>query len=367
MSSTTSTSSGKRTGGGNSGSDGGVGASGGGPETPPRVNALPSQPQTPPGTKRVVIWDTNAYRNFVGGYNVADARAKALQLRQREQAVGVFALASPIVIWEFAAHLADSTDPHYPDCLAGLTCLAEHTWARNDPPGGVCVFADPASTVCRELFHAVPPLAGQNVQNLSLLAAHVKKHAPDMSDPKAIHNFKSFSAAMENQENDWIKNMVQILNDCSPEIAKKWIGGVDDKETRAKLRKYFGSEQFMIAWAGVKVIQHAALVDFRLSPEEFPKKVQILREVFPTPFLLMATLLQKFPQPNPIKIDHPKKKRGNYIWDCAICFSIGTQHAVDDAKMYLVTADTDIIDAATKAGCADRVVSLENHLASVGF
>ena len=355
-SSTTNIGSGKRTGSGS-----------GGDITVPQENQLPSQPQTPPGTTRVVIFDTNAYRNFVGGLNVADARIKALRLRQLEQAAGVFSLASPIVIWELAAHLADPTDPHYPDCLAALTCLAEHTWARKDPPGGVCVFADPASTVCRELFHAVPPLAGQNVQNLSLLAAHVKKHAPDMSDPKALHNFKSFSAAMEKAENDWIKDMKGVLKQCSPEIAKQWIGGADDKATRAKLRKFFGSEKFLVAWAGVTVIRHAALVNATLSPDDFKEKTQAVRDIFPTPFHLMATLLQKFPQPNPIKIDHPKKKRGNYIWDCAICFSIGTQHAIDDAKMYLVTADTDIIDAASKGGCSDRVLSLKDHLASVGF
>jgi hypothetical protein len=138
-------------------------SSGGGLKTPPKVNALPSQPQTPPGTKRVVIWDTNAYRNFVGDYNVADARAKALQLRQREQAAGVFSLASPIVIWELAAHLADSTDPHYPNCLAALTCLAEHTWARNDPPGRQRLLQMEAEFVRKlGLSYAVPPSSDRN-------------------------------------------------------------------------------------------------------------------------------------------------------------------------------------------------------------
>jgi hypothetical protein len=361
MSSTTSISGGGGT-GGSSGDDGG-----GGLETPPKVNALPSQPQTPPGTKRVVIWDTNACRNFVGGDSVADARAKALLLRQREQSAGVFSLASPIVIWELAAHVADSTDPHYSVCLAALTALAEQTWARNDPPGGVCVFADPASLICRELFHAVPPLAQKNVQHISLLAAHAKLHAPDMSDTVAQQNFKSFSIAMENEENKWIQDMLGVINECSPEIAKKWIGGVDGKDTQAKLRKYFGSEQFMAAWAGVTVMKHAALVNAKLSPEDFKQKVNAVRDIFPTPFRLMSTLLQKFPLPNPIKIDHPKKKRGNYVWDCAVCFSIGAKHEIGDAKMYLVTADKNIIDAAKDAGCSDRVLSLADYLKSVGF
>jgi len=103
----TSTSNG---GGGTGGDDGG------GLDTPPQVNALPSQPQTPPGTKRLIIWDTNAYRNFVGSDTVADARAKALHLRKCEQASGVLALASPIVIWELPAHVADSSDPHVRPC-----------------------------------------------------------------------------------------------------------------------------------------------------------------------------------------------------------------------------------------------------------
>jgi hypothetical protein len=245
--------------------------------------------------------------------------------------------------------------------------LAEQAWARKDPPGGVCVFADPASLVCRELFQVVPPLAQQNVSNLSLLAAHAKLHAPDMSDLIAQQNFKSFASAMKAEETKWIQDMLAVIKECSPEIAKQWIGGVNDKETQAKLRKYFGSEPFMNAWAGVTVMRHAALVNAKLSPEEFVQKVKAVRDFFPTPFRLMSTLLQKFPLPNPIKIDHPKKSRGNYIWDCAICFSIGSKHKIDGAKMYLVTADGNIIDAAKDSGCSDRVLALDDYLKSVRF
>jgi hypothetical protein len=65
----------------------------------------------PPGTKRVVTFDTNAYRNL--------NRNKVRDLRQRERETGVFALANPIVIQELAAHLVNERDDDYRHCVSG--------------------------------------------------------------------------------------------------------------------------------------------------------------------------------------------------------------------------------------------------------
>ena len=57
------------------------------------------QPSLPPGIKKVVIFDTNAYRTL--------GRRKVQSLRQRELECGVLALAHPVVMLELSAHLAD--------------------------------------------------------------------------------------------------------------------------------------------------------------------------------------------------------------------------------------------------------------------
>ncbi len=325
------------------------------------------EPQAPPGTKKIIIFDTNAYRNLAFGLSLADSRIKALQLRQLEQKAGNFALASPIVIWELIGHLGNTSDPAYHYCLNALVTLAEHTWSPFDPNAGVCLFADAASTVCRELFRAVPPIAAQNVQNLSKLAAYVKNHAPNLTLPAALTNFKVFSMELAKLETQWLTDMQKILTDCDPTIAKPWVGGKDDRDVRRRLRSYFASQAFMDAWAAITVVRHANILGVKLTPAGLTEKAKIIRDVFPVPFHLMSALLQKFPTPKPMNLSSPKKNRENFICDAAICFSIGGFHQVGSAPMFLVTADKAIKAAATTARCPERVVALPDYLTSVGF
>jgi hypothetical protein len=327
----------------------------------------PNQSATPPGTKQIVIFDTNAYRNFTIGLSLDDARAKALQLRQLEHGVGSFPLASPIVIWELIGHLGNISDPAYPYCLKALVALAEHTWSLHNTNDGICLFADPESTVCRELFHTVPSNAEQNVQNLSKLAAYVKQHAPNLKLPAAINNLQVFSAELAKRETEWLNDMQTVLNDCDPKLAKSWVGGKNDKEVRKKLRSFFGSQAFIDAWGAVTVTRHAEMVGAKLTPEELTEKAKVVQDVFPVPFHLMSALLQKFPTAKTINLNSSKKKWGNFMWDAAVCFSIGAFHELDGAPMFLVTSDRAIKDAATAAACANRVLSLSDYLQHVGL
>lgn len=325
------------------------------------------QPQAPAGTKSVVIFDTNAYRYLTSDLSLTEARTQALRLRALERNAGVFALASPIVIWELIGHLGDSSDPAYSRCLNALVALAEHTWSPFDPNAGVCLFADPTSTVCRELFHTVPPIALKNIQHLSLMAAYVRNHAPNLTLPAALTNLKVFSAELAKTESQWLCDMQKVLNDCDPQIAEKWVGGKTPKEVRKKLRSYFASSAFLDAWAAITVMRHANLLRIRLTNADLIKKTKIMRDVFPVPFHLMSALLQKFPAPQPMKLTSEKKNRANFVWDTAICFSIGGLHAVENSPMFLVTSDKAIKQAAITANCSERVVELAVHLKRVGY
>lgn len=54
------------------------------------------------------------------------------------------------------------------------------------------------------------------------------------------------------------------------------------------------------------------------------------------------------------------------MWDFFICFSIGAHHELEGVKIFLVTGDTAIQEAARVAKSVDRVLSLEDYLKSVG-
>jgi hypothetical protein len=123
----------------------------------------------------------------------------------------------------------------------------------------------------------------------------------------------------------------------------------------------------MDAWAAVKVMDYANMVGAKLTVAELREKAKVIQKVFPVSFHLMSALLQKFPSPQPINLSSRKKKRANFMCDTEICFSIGGFHQVGSAPMFLVTGDKAIKEAATVAGCSDRVVTLPDHLKSVGI
>jgi hypothetical protein len=323
----------------------------------------------PDGTKRIVIFDTNAYRVFAHGSTIEDVRTKAKQLRSCEQQAGVFVLASPIVVWELVAHLADPADPALPHCLNAIIALAEHALSPIASDGGICVFADSESTICWELFRRELPENVAVNQNIGSLVTYISKDAPDLTDSVAVQNIKTIAAAVESKEQAWLNQMKIVVGTyCGANVAKVVFGGRDDNEALRNARAFFDNDFFMETWASWLVATHATKANYTInSPEEFREKTTKLRKEFPVSFYLMSSLLKKLATPQPPNLDNPKRKRWNFVWDSMITFSIGPTHEIGGAPMYLVTGDREIFEAATAAGSGDRVLTLDNYLNSVGF
>jgi hypothetical protein len=323
--------------------------------------------QIPVGTNRLSVFDTNAYRELTAEKSLPESRDVAVRVRKLEMSARTISAANPFVIWELIAHLDGVTDPAYERCLNALVALAEHTWSRSDLNSGVCLVADSQSTVCDELFGKVPSSARRNVESLGALATHVLQCAPTLTDPAAIKNIRAFATEMKKKEAEWLTGLQASLEACDPLLARAWIGGRTDKETRKKLVDFFGSELFVDAWSKIGVMTHAELVGVTLNEKELAEKADVMRNVFAAPFHLMSALLQKFPTARDLNLASKKRKWGNYMWDAAICHTIGRFHQLDGAEVLLVTGDRAIVDAAVTAGCSTSVSSLSDYRRSLGF
>lgn len=338
------------------------------PEIKPSAEAKPGEGRIPAGTKRIVVFDTNAYRVMTAKKALADCRAEAIQLRTREQAAGVFVLASPTVIWELITHLADTADPGYEHCLNSLVVLGEHAVDPKKPEGGIHLFPDADSTICRELFHKVPAEHEKGIQNLGSFVKHVVKYAPDLSDTRAQKNINQIASAVNASEQQWLNLMQAVVTRCDPTVAKQFFAHSKDGEVRKSVRKFFASEAFMKMWAGFMVEIHANKVGYVLSgPEELAAKSETMLKEFSVPFHLMSVLLQKIASDPSFNLANPKKKRWNFIWDSQLALSIGNSHEIAGIPLFFVTGDTELTKAAALAKCDGRVMPLDKYFASVGF
>jgi hypothetical protein len=319
--------------------------------------------------KKVVIFDTNAYRSLTFGLSLEESRAKAISLRANEKHVGCSVLAHPIVIWELLSHLVDSADPGYPHCMHALVALGEHASSRNRQDGGIDIIADALSTVCRELFGRLPPGYEQGLQNLGSLVTYITKNAPNISDAIARQNIQKLGLGMEAKEKEWVNGMQSILSHFSPEVIKQVLelGSATDSDALQKVRTYFASEDFFKSWSAYVVISNALDVGIaNLTPAEIDAKANIVRQLFPVPFKLMSTVLQKLAQPSPANVASGRAKRWNFVWDSMISFSIGPG-TINDSPVYFITGDREIIHAAQAAGHAERVLTLDDYLKSIGM
>ena len=315
-------------------------------------------------TSQVVIFDTNGYRNLTFGLKTDQSRKIARELADAELARGTKALANPFVIWELVAHLADSDDPAYENCMNSLVALVEHTRLPADNLGGVCRAADGETEICRQLFNQIPPIAEQNCANLCKLASYVWKEAPTLKDSNVLTNFKVFSAEMEKKEAAWLTRIESLLK-AFWTLDASFNTPQARKNEMKKRRERINGPEFLRQTTLGKVISCASLFSLPLTADELNSAAERMEKIFPTSLKLMQkTIAAWFDAPD-INLHNPKQKRGNFIWDTALCFGIGAELAVGGAKILIVVDDKAIIKAATEAGCGDRVMKVDDYLKSV--
>lgn len=310
---------------------------------------------------RVVVFDTNAYRVLTYGCSLDESKTMARNLADVELAMKTKALANPFVIWELISHLADAKDPAYQHCLNALVALVEHTRLPHDETGGVCRVADGETELCRQLFKEIPPKAAVNTSRLSQMASYIWQDAPLITDRAIITNINTFSATMTKREAVWLDHMETFLDhlrsvgimDCGSDSSAK----IRIQKTRALLN----SPEFAKLYALAKVVNLAELLELSLSPAESDEAADKLLEIFPSAIQLMTTTIASWFDAPAMNLRSPKKKRGNFVWDTALCLSFGKLHKINNASVLLVTGDQAVHDAAANASCPDLVATLDEY------
>lgn len=320
-------------------------------------------PEVPAGTKKITVFDTNAYRVLTRDVTLEEARARAIRLRELGRAAGETALASPLVVWELLTHLADQSDHAYENCLSALVALGEHT--REPQTGGITMALDSEWAICHHLFGKAPAGAEANVTNLARIACYIRDHAPSITDPVVVSNIGIFSREMERRESSWIGE-VQTLLDQVDLIGAQPLGQVKDTGS-AHLRKLIARPEFEEQWSILGVSHYAQLAGVALSADELKARAEFFQKEFAVPFRLITGLLSNMLSSKKAKLTNPKRNRGNFMWDAGICYMIpGTSSPSVTTPMRIITGDKAIVQAAALAQCADKVVSFPAYLKDVG-
>jgi hypothetical protein len=316
------------------------------------------------GINRIYVFDTNAYREGFFFRSRRGIHRRVQRIRTAEASKGIRPLASPIVIWEMIAHVAEPTSRGYRNCVEGITALVAHTRVQDVPNSPIALTAFPEALICSAFFNMRPPIPATNAESLNQLAYYVYLNAPKLNNADAQRGFRAWEAKMVKHENDWKNDVRALIAAFDPSLVKPLIGGTTDKDVRRRIAKYFQSQGFQDGWAGSEIDKYAALLAITVSPTDHTRYAADFKASFGAPFRMLVAHLLAFMDPD-INLEREVRPWPNFIWDYQLSFLIGNGQSINGLPVYLVTGDKGIAKAALAAGV--RIESLRSMNTSMNL
>ena len=130
-------------------------------------------------TRTVVVFDTNAYREAVGNTPAHRVGSRVQELLREEALYGIRALASPIVLSELLARLADPQHEDYERTKAAL--VAAHIHCGGSSENLIRILVSSERQMCLTLFGLDPKDLARSHFIVQQLASRVGEDPSDMT------------------------------------------------------------------------------------------------------------------------------------------------------------------------------------------
>lgn len=320
--------------------------------------------ELPEWVDEIVVWDTGAYREFVRLKETCDQnRQHAEEVREKERAKGIQAMASPLVIWELVNHLSEPADDEMDSCQRALCQLAVHCRSENQLGSALMMVPGPETTMCMTLFSEVPAKYERYYDELQKLAVHVGQTAPARLGPLEQSNVNTHALNMANREADFRKALMQFQLDFPKAIeAQLNDEGLSEKDAIESAKESLASDEWKRNYAAMVCLKNAELLGRRLRGAELEERTNHVISYFSTPMNHFAVMQRKFMVKNSPPLDNRKKKWENFVWDNGLSFLLGENHRYGSVPLKLVTGDKEIHEGALEAGCISRVQTMQDYV-----
>ena len=318
----------------------------------------------PGWVNEIVVWDTGAYRDFVRRKESCDQnRQHADEVREKERAKGIQAMASPLVIWELVNHLSDPADEDRDSCLKALCQLAVHCRSGEDRGSALMMVPGPETTMCMTLFSEVPSKYEQYYDELQKMAVHVGNTAPELLGPMEQSIVDTHALNMATKEAGFREGLGRFQEAFRLGIeAKVKVERLSEEDAIKWAKQELASDKWERQFAEMICSTHAEMLGKHLSRNELEGRINHLIMYFSTPWRHFVVMLRKFMEKNSPPIEGRKKKWENFVWDNGLSYLLGENHRYGAVPLRLITGDTEIHDGAEEAGCMSRIQTMPDYV-----
>lgn len=308
-----------------------------------------------------VIFDTNAYRQFVQGKTIQTAMINIADVVEREKLKDIKAFGAIIPGMEMLGHLAESPgSKNYEECLNGIIIMANHCYdeIKFEPR----IFPQAYLHVANSFFGKVPNDILEKTRNLGgVINDFYKDNKAAIEFHNKKNSFNAIKKHIDNEEQQFSSLIEQFIEGIKSEIVKT-TPKLSPKKIQDKLLDIINNNDFQKHMAKVIIGFVANTLQIKLSQEDIDKMAIELNKLFPISTGFFKWICHEIVN-NKIDMqsNKSKHKRWNWLWDYHVSFAINDS-TLDNRKVILVTADTDMTKMLNEYGYKDVVMTLPEYL-----
>ncbi len=313
--------------------------------------------------KSIVIFDSNAYRNFVSGIPENELKDRVDKLIELEKQNDIISLMSPIVLSELMAHLADPSDTAYNKCKNAVKALYWHCGDEQE----FRMLADPELILCKSFFDMTVQSREDSVLYAGQVASQIADDDSEANMEKFRPIFRQIRDHVYQAEINFATDIQAVIKEIDPDGSEWRLFELDDKKRKQFLDHLNTTTFEHQIGLGFALRAYLLLVEHNLitvDPNfDLVSRAKKIADLFKAAIELYKEVYRRIVNS---EFNLFEKSRANFLWDIHLMFSIGDEK-VKDCPLYFVTHDKAMLQAAEKVGHNLRVFTLTEYLEYLGF
>lgn len=308
-----------------------------------------------------VLFDTNAYRQFVSGKTKEQVLQDTKKLRAAEAKKSIHACGVMVVALEMLGNLVeDENGFNYADCLNGLLAMISHCLDEEKQLPHIVPHAD--IQIARSFFNTVPVEMENQVHDLIRVATNLRINREESlrlyNEKNTFSELKDF---IDNTERQFADTIVNLIKFAEAEVIKE-KPNLTTAQLRKQVLKFIANGGLRPVVGGKIILSVMEQLQLNLFFMEFVNKAKALERELPLTIGFMDWVCYKVVEGNiDMQSNQSKKKRWNWYWDFQVAFLIN-EHPIDERETILVTSDGDLIQILKDYGYGNKVLTITEYL-----
>lgn len=312
--------------------------------------------------KKIIIFDTNAYRNFVDGKSMTEIKKEICEIKAKEQNEGYIAFMGTTVGQELLSHMKDDCESRsFKSCIKAVQAIYWHCGDSNE----FRLVPLPETQLAKEFFN-VENKKSLNVQQV------VGQVLYQIANNPTSDTIKKYDSELQ-QIIDFINDAEKTLAGCIEQLMKNidssysdWTLFKDDEKNRKKWIEFVRSYNFKLLTALAMLValcydlEGQGIAIKLVGIDEQKKQAENYISRYAAPFELRKYWMEKLLG----HFDLTKQSRSNFIWDERILHQAGK--TINNIPILIVTSDGAMKECAERVNPQNEIITYNDYIQQLG-